>query len=124
MSLSHWIKPTPAKRVHLEDSSKSEDDEYEEADLGLDNKTTTTTEDLRSNESNGGDASQSSVSGSSRSGSSKQSKYFNGSWLTGRRHWLKHEKATGMFCLFCQKYDKRPYDRDIWNKTGCTRIRL
>ena len=123
MSLSHWIKPTPAKRVHLEDSSKSEDDEYEEADLGLDNETTTT-EDLRSNESNGGDASQSSVSGSSRSGSSKQSKYFNGLWLTGRRHWLKHEKATGMFCLLCQKYDKRPYDRDIWNKTGCTRIRL
>ena len=94
MSLSHWIKPTPAKHVHLEDSSKSEDDEYEEADLGLDNKTTTT-EDLRSNESNGGDASQSSVSGSSWS-SSKQSKYFNGLWLTGRRHWLKHEKATGM----------------------------
>ena len=76
MSLSHWIKPTPAKRVYLEDSSKSEDDKYEEADLGLDNETTTT-EDLRSNESNGGDASQSSVSGSSRSGSSKQSKYFN-----------------------------------------------
>ena len=45
MSLSHWIKPTPAKRVHLEDSSKSEDDEYKEADLGLDNETTTT-EDL------------------------------------------------------------------------------
>ena len=29
-----------------------------------------------------------------------------------------------MFCLLCQKYNKRPYDRDVWNKTGCTRIRL
>ena len=29
-----------------------------------------------------------------------------------------------MFCLLCQKYSKPPYDRDVWNKNPCSRIRL
>jgi len=36
----------------------------------------------------------------------------------------KYEKDVGMFCLLCQKYDKRPYDQDVWNKKPCSRIRL
>jgi len=92
MSLTYWIKPKPAKRIHLEDSSESEDEENEQIDL--DNETNYLC-------TGGGDASQSSVSGSSSS--SKQSKRFNASWLNGRRHWLKHETVTGMFCLLCQK---------------------
>ena len=110
------VKATTAKCARVEENSDSEDEENEQACLENESMAT---EFLHSSD---GNASQSSVSGSSSS--SKQSKCFNVSWLNGRRHWLKYEKATGMFCLFCQKYNKRPYDRDVWNKTGCTRIRL
>ena len=40
MSLSQWLTPPPAKRVHGEDSSESEDKENEQA--GLENKRTAT----------------------------------------------------------------------------------
>ena len=29
-----------------------------------------------------------------------------------------------MFCLLCQKYNKCPYDPDVWNKNPCSRIQL
>ena len=29
-----------------------------------------------------------------------------------------------MFCQLCKKHNKRPFNRDIWNKRPCTRIRL
>jgi len=54
MSLSHWIKPQPAKRNHLDDSSESEDKDQENEQDDLENKTT-------KNESSVCDASQSSV---------------------------------------------------------------
>ena len=29
-----------------------------------------------------------------------------------------------MYCSLCQKYDQQPYNRDIWNKQPCSRLRL
>ena len=68
------------------------------------------------------DSSSTRGSSTSRASCSKQSKCFNTEWLKGRKHWLKYEKDVGMFCLLCQKYNKRPYDQDTWNKTPCSRI--
>ena len=41
----------------------------------------------------------------------------------GRSHWLRYT-GIGIFCLLCQKYDKRPFNHDNWNKLPCTRLRL
>ena len=29
-----------------------------------------------------------------------------------------------MFCELCQEFNKRPFDRETWNVTPCTRLRL
>ena len=29
-----------------------------------------------------------------------------------------------MYCSLCQKYDQRPYNRDVWNKQPCSRLHL
>ena len=69
--------------------------------------------------------STSSLSSTSTPMSSKQSRRFKKDWLTGRQHWLqyKHE-IRGMFCLLCQKFNKRPFSNEIWNSLPCTRLRL
>ncbi|XP_065843451.1 zinc finger protein 862-like [Oscarella lobularis] len=62
----------------------------------------------------------------SRSGSdrSKQSGKFQTEWLAGRK-WLQYDdERKGMLCVLCQKYDQKPYNRDVWNKVPCTRMRL
>ncbi|KAJ8050279.1 hypothetical protein HOLleu_03419 [Holothuria leucospilota] len=48
---------------------------------------------------------------------------FNSKWKRGRP-WLKNTPGLGMFCEFCQESDKRPFDREVWNKAPCKRIRL
>lgn len=53
-------------------------------------------------------------------GCAKQAVSFNQKWLVGRK-WLTYEMDSGMFCLLCHKC---PYNRDVWNKTACTRLRL
>ena len=118
MSLLNWLKP-PVKRSHIEnsDSESEEEDEPEEGDIDV---TSDVTPDLTSDSS----ARDTSTTSNSRPRCSKQSRRFNTVWLKGRKHWLKYEKGVGMFCLLCQKYDKRPYDRDVWNKNPCSRIRL
>jgi hypothetical protein len=60
----------------------------------------------------------------STSSSSKQSRKFNASWLRGRKQWFVYKPEEGMYCSLCQKYDQRPYNRDIWNKQPCSRLRL
>lgn len=54
---------------------------------------------------------------------SKHAVGFNAEWRKGRP-WLQYTEGIGMFCSFCQLYDKRPFDRDTWNKTTCKRLRL
>ena len=56
--------------------------------------------------------------------SSKQSRKFNASWLRGRKQWLVYKPEAGMYCSLCQKYDQRPYNRDVWNKQPCSRLHL
>ena len=33
-------------------------------------------------------------------------------------------EGQGMYCTVCQKANKRPFDRDTWNKTPATRMQL
>ena len=115
MSLLNWLKPPPLKRYHTESdySDSEEEDEPDEDEASSD--MTPGTPDLTSDSS--ARATSTSTTSNNRSSCSKQSKRFNTIWLKGRRHWLKYEKGVGMFCLLCQKYDKRLYDRDVWNKT-------
>ena len=118
MSLLNWLK-APVKRSHVY-ITESSDSEEEESEEGYEDMTSDVTPDLTSDSSSRG----TSTTSNSRPSCSKQSKCFNTVWLKGRKHWLKYEKGVGMFCLLCQKYDKRPYDRDVWNKSPCSRIRL
>ena len=60
---------------------------------------------------------------STSTSSGKQSRKFNLGWMRGRKQWLVY-KPEGMYCSLCQKYDKRPYNRDVWNKQPCSRLRL
>ena len=61
------------------------------------------------------------VSSHSTSTSSlKQSRKFNAGWMKGRKQWLVYKPE----CSLCQKYDQRPYNRDVWNKQPCSRLRL
>lgn len=53
----------------------------------------------------------------------KHAVVFNSKWKRGRP-WLKYTPGLGMFCEFCQESDKRPFDREVWNKAPCKRIRL
>ena len=57
----------------------------------------------------------STTSSTSTPTSSKQSRRFKKDWLSGRQHWLqfRHE-IRGMFCLLCQKFNKRPLSNEIW----------
>ena len=52
---------------------------------------------------------------------------FDNTWMKNRS-WLEYVRGSGpnsgMFCTFCQKYDKRPFGREAWNKVGCKIIRL
>ena len=52
---------------------------------------------------------------------------FDNTWMKNRL-WLEYVRGSvpnsGMFCTFCQKYDKRPFGREAWNKVGCKIIRL
>ena len=91
--------------------SDSEEEDEDEVSLNM----TPSTPDLTSDSSTCGTST--STTSNNRSSCTKHSKRFNTIWLKGRRHWLIYEKGVGMFCLLCQKYDKRPYDRDVWNKT-------
>ena len=88
--------------VYITDSSDSENEEHLCGDV-----TSDSTSDYASTHG----------SSTSRSSCSKQLKGFYTDWLREREHWLRYEKDVGMFCLLCQKYNKRPYDRDTWNKT-------
>ena len=54
---------------------------------------------------------------------SKQLRSFNTDWLATRNHWLVC-KPEGMYCLLCQKYNKRLFNCDTWNTVPCTRLRL
>ena len=67
--------------------------------------------------------SSASQSTTTSSGGSKQLRKFNAGWMKGRKQWLVY-KPEGMYCSLCQKYDQRPYNRDIWNKQPCSRLRL
>ena len=60
---------------------------------------------------------------STSTSSSKQSRKFNAGWMRGRKQWLVY-KPEGMYCSLCQKYDQRPYNRDVWNKQPCSRLSL
>ena len=102
MSLSYWLKP-PVKHSHVENSDSKEEDEPEEGDNDV---TSDVTPDLTGDSS----ACDTNTTSNGRPRCSKQSKCFNMVWLKGRKHWLKYEKGVGMFCLLCQKYNKRPYD--------------
>ncbi len=68
--------------------------------------------------------SQSASSTSRAPVSSKQSRQFNADWLVGRQEWLKYVHGQGMSCLLCRKYNKRPFNNDIWNSQPCARLRL
>ena len=48
---------------------------------------------------------------------------FVDSWKTNR-DWLVYVEGQGMYCTVCQKANKRPFDRDTWNKTPATHMRL
>ena len=52
---------------------------------------------------------------------------FDNTWMKNRP-WHAYVRGSGpnsgMFCTFCQKYDKRPFGREAWNKVGCKIIRL
>ena len=104
------------KHSHIENSDSKEEDKPE----GDDDETLDVTPDLTSNSS----SSDTSTTSNGRPRCSKQLKRFNTVWLRGRKHWLKYEKDVGMFCLLCQKYNKCPYDPDVWNKNPCSRIQL
>ena len=67
----------------------------------------------------------STTSSTSTPTSSKQSRRFKKDWLSGRQHWLQYRhEIRGMFCLLCQKFNKRPFSNEIWNTLPCTRLRL
>ena len=56
--------------------------------------------------------------------SSKQSTTFRADWLVGRS-WLRYDHdRKGMLCVLCQKYEKRPLNRNVWTTGPCKRIRL
>ena len=119
MSLLNWLK-APVKRSHVYITENSDSEEEDESKEGYEDMTSDVTPDMTSDSSSRG----TSTTSNSRPSCSKQSKCFNTVWLKGRKHWLKYEKGVGMFCLLCQKYDKCTYDRDVWNKSPCSRIRL
>ena len=48
---------------------------------------------------------------------------FNTEW-TKTRPWLIYVNNEGMFCTFCQKYNKLPFGRTAWNTSPCTCITL
>ncbi|XP_070537589.1 protein FAM200B-like [Ptychodera flava] len=54
----------------------------------------------------------------------KQACAYRHEWAQGRETWLYYRQDEGMYCKLCQKYNKRPFDRDTWNKTPCRRLRL
>jgi len=105
MALLNWLKP-PVKRSHIYIAENSDSKEEDESEKGDEDVTLDLTPDVTSDSS----ACGTSTTSNSRPSCSKQSKRFNMVWLKGRMHWLKYEKGVGMFCLLCQKYDKRPYD--------------
>ena len=53
----------------------------------------------------------------------KRASSFVDSWKTNR-DWLVYVEGQGMYCTVCQKANKRPFDRDTWNKTPAIRMRL
>ena len=57
-----------------------------------------------------------STSSSARSMSSKQSRRFRKPWLVGRKQWLEYSRQDhGMFCSLCQRFNKRPFNDDVWS---------
>ena len=112
-----------AEAAIYEKSAKPSDDEISDAD------------DEISDAASGEDSDQGSPDVSARphtksthskstSASSKHSKSFHVEWITGRP-WLRYDaERQGMICLWCKKYDKKPYNRTTWNKEPCTRLRL
>ena len=116
MSLLNWLKP-PMKHSYMENSDSKEEDKPEEGDNDM-------TSYMISGLTNNSIARDASTTSNSKPSCSKQSKSFNTVWVKRRKHWLKYEKGVGMFCLLCQKYDKHPYNQDVWNKNPSSRIRL
>ena len=53
----------------------------------------------------------------------KRASSFVDNWKTNR-DWLVYVEGEGMYCTVCQKANKCPFDRDTWNKTPGTHIRL
>ena len=66
-----------------------------------------------------------SVSSKTSKSTNKQSHEFNRDWLSGtRKNWLRYDsEERGMYCIFCQKHNKRPFDRDSWSTIPCKRLR-
>lgn len=52
----------------------------------------------------------------------KRAKEFDQKWKDGRP-WLIYKSSDGMFCQYCTEFNKTPFGRTKWNKTGCNRIR-
>ena len=104
-----WMEP-PAKRLCISQGP----------DLQLESAKNTECEESDS------DCQQERTSSTSAStSSSKQSRRFRKVWLTGREHWLEFSRHDrGMFCSLCRKFNKRPFNNDIWNTSPCTRLRL
>ena len=53
----------------------------------------------------------------------KQSRTFHEEWKEGRP-WLKYIPKEGIYCLWCQKYNKKPFGHAYWNSKACARIQL
>ena len=66
---------------------------------------------------------QAETAGSSTQDKRKQASKFSKDWIKGREHWLKYLPEKGMLCCLCQKYNKNPFARGIWNTVPCTRLR-
>ena len=52
----------------------------------------------------------------------KHATAFDTEWKEGRP-WLIYKPSEGMYCEYCQEFNKIPFGRDKWNKTPCERLR-
>ena len=62
-------------------------------------------------------------SGESVAKKQKVASKFVPAWKNNRP-WLKYVENEGMYCTYCQKQNKLPYGRTVWNTTPSTRLRL
>ena len=130
MSLMNWLtvrtasvpdRPT-GKSSSATSTSTDPVDSIPEADVG-DDSADLGSKSVSSSNGQGKRKSYDTATSTVKSKKSKHAHGFHPNWKKNRQ-WLSYIEGKGMFCTLCQKHDIKPFDRDVWNKQPCRRLRL